>query len=63
MWNHAQQIEETEKANETIYLARSRWIDLGSVAFAQDSPKVEITGYYSYFRLTLRIAGLLAVIR
>jgi hypothetical protein len=23
---------------------------LGSVAFAQDSPKAEITGYYSYFR-------------
>jgi hypothetical protein len=33
---------------------------LGSVAFAQDSPKVEITGYYSYFRFNPENSGTLS---
>jgi len=33
---------------------------LGSVAFAQDSPKVEVTGYYSYFRFNPENSGTLS---
>ena len=33
---------------------------LGTVAFAQDSPKVEITGYYSYFRFNPENSGTLS---
>ena len=33
---------------------------LGSVAFAQDNPKVEITGYYSYFRFNPENSGTLS---
>ena len=32
----------------------------GRVAFAQDSPKVEITGYYSYFRFNPENSGTLS---
>src|ERR1700746_2097003 len=32
---------------------------LGSVASAQDSPKVELTGYYSYFRFNPENSGTL----
>jgi outer membrane protein with beta-barrel domain len=32
----------------------------GSVAFAQDSPKAEITGYYSYFRFNPENSGTLS---
>jgi Outer membrane protein beta-barrel domain len=32
---------------------------LGSIAFAQDSPKAEVTGYYSYFRFNPENSGTL----
>jgi hypothetical protein len=54
-----------KKTNGESKMKRFTWIVvvgliLGSVAFAQDSPKVEITGLYSYFRFNPENSGTLS---
>jgi hypothetical protein len=48
-----------DKMKRSIWLIVAGFI-LGSVACAQDSPKVEITGYYSYLRFNPENSGTLS---
>jgi len=63
MWNQCatNRRKKRRKANETIYLARSRWIDSRQCRFCPGTAqKVEITGYYSYFRFNPENSGTLS---